>query len=182
MIEEIEKEEIYDLLEHFGVRGMHWGVRTKGATPSPGFSKRSAGQKAAIIGVAAASGAAGAFVTRYMKTPIKALGIGSFAAAGGNSAALLIDQHGKKKVDAPPSKTKNLPKPPKQTKAQKQAASHEEGRKKAASLLNDAVNNPDGVVLLNGRQIVTTKEFVDHMVNGGIVDINSTQVYRREKE
>ena len=186
MIEEIEREDIYEYLEHFGVRGMHWGQRkSSSATPSPGFKNRSAGQKAAIIGVAAASGLAGAYVTRHTKTPIRAIGIGSAAAAGGNAAALLIDQHGKKKVDAPKSKEKNI-KAPKQSNKEKRVAqkvkTREEGQKRAESLFNAALNNPNGVVLLNGRQVVTTEEFINHLATGGVMDINSTQVYARRED
>jgi hypothetical protein len=183
MIEEIEREEIYDFLEQSGVRGMHWGVRkASDTTPSPGFKNRTTKQKATIIGTAAVMGLAGAMVSKYAPTPIKALSIGSFAAAGGASAALIIDQHGKNKVDAPKSKIKNPPKPPKQTKAEKKVASRAEGQKRATDLFNAAAENPDRLVLLNGRQIVTGKEFIDHMVNGGVMDVNTTMVYDRREE
>lgn len=48
---------------------------------------------------------------------------------------------------------------------------------KARGLVQQSLKDPDTLVLLNGRQIVTGREFVQHMTNGGLMDVNTTRVY-----
>ena len=61
-------------------------------------------------------------------------------------------------------------------KAKKQAriqANHA----KATKLVGDALKKPNDLILLNGRMVVTGKEFTDHMMAGGLLDIKTSRVY-----
>ncbi len=55
-----------------------------------------------------------------------------------------------------------------------------EGQKKAASLLNTSLKGKNVLILLNGHTIVTGKEFTNHMVNGGLLNVNNTRIYAQQ--
>lgn len=82
-----DTQEIEDFLEHYGVKGMQWGVR-KSRSGRTKFSNRSKGQKAVIIGVGAGSALLGAnFVGGMTLSPPLAIAAGAGSAKVGASWA-----------------------------------------------------------------------------------------------
>lgn len=62
------------------------------------------------------------------------------------------------------------------TEHKKQLASNREH--KAASLMNLAIKNPENTLInLNGRTVVTGKEFAEHMIAGGLLDVRASHVF-----
>jgi hypothetical protein len=86
-----------DVLGHFGVKGMHWGVVKN---KSRSGVKRTGKQKAAIAGVGVAAYLAGSTVAGSItKSGLLSLAGGGAAAAFGVRAARnIIDEHGDTKV------------------------------------------------------------------------------------
>lgn len=60
-------------------------------------------------------------------------------------------------------------------------AKQEETAKKVADLMNAALKQPTSLIQLNGRQVITGKQFIDHMVNGGLLNINTSRVFARQE-
>jgi hypothetical protein len=94
----IIEEDIY--LEHYGKKGMKWGVRK--AREKKEFHERSGKQKAVIIGVGAIGALAGArFVASRTRSIPAAVIIGSATSAVGMEITeRLLDRHGSRKVES----------------------------------------------------------------------------------
>jgi hypothetical protein len=98
-------EEIVEYLEHFGVKGMHWGVRNSRSNVSLTPKERTAAEKKkfikrAAIGTGIAAVAVGAIIATSMlkgngKTTIREL-----KPLNSDKAARLIFRNADKKVDA----------------------------------------------------------------------------------
>lgn len=74
-------------------------------------------------------------------------------------------------------------KPKKLSGKEKRAARRAADEKKANDLLNEALKNPQTLIKLNtgyGPTIVTGKEFVEHLINGGYMNVRSTDIYARQ--
>lgn len=71
----------------------------------------------------------------------------------------------------------------KEIKKEKAAAQHKANVEKANGLMREAFKDPTLLIALNGRTVVTGKEFTDHMSRGGRMEINTTGIfaYRDEK-
>jgi hypothetical protein len=94
----IIEEDIY--LEHFGKKGMKWGVRK--AREKKSFGERSGKQKAVILG---AGGVAGLLAARFVSGKTLSLPATVAAGAGGSVAGMaiaerLLDRHGSRKVES----------------------------------------------------------------------------------
>lgn len=46
----------------------------------------------------------------------------------------------------------------------------------AKKIMSQAEKNPDDLYILNGQVMVTGKQFLDHMIAGGVLDIRTTQL------
>lgn len=66
-----------------------------------------------------------------------------------------------------------------QRRKQKRQARFEANHKKAMELVTAATKKPNDLFLLNGRTVVTGKEFTDHMVSGGLLDVKSSRPYAK---
>jgi len=53
-------------------------------------------------------------------------------------------------------------------------------QKKAEDLINTALKDPDVIINLNGRILVTGKEFVNHMANGGLLNVKTSRIYAQQ--
>jgi len=87
--------EVYDFLEHRGVKGMRWGVR-KARGDRTAFSERSKKQKAAILGVGTVAGLAGVklIMGKTLSLPLSAIGGAAAATAGVALTKKMLDKHG----------------------------------------------------------------------------------------
>jgi len=74
--------------------------------------------------------------------------------------------------DKPSSK-----KPSRQEKREAKTAARE---KKVNDLVSTSLKEPTALILLNGRHLITGEEFVNHMTNGGLMDVRLTRVYARQ--
>lgn len=100
----ITDEEIDDFLEHFGVRGMRWGVRRAQNHTSfnKTFKTRPLGQK---VGITYAGGGA-AFATAVLASRLGVRPIISIAGGTGvgiltqHAVANILDKHGDKKASS----------------------------------------------------------------------------------
>jgi len=86
-----------DVLEHFGVKGMHWGVVKN---KSRSGVKRTGKQKAAIVGVGVASYLLGSSVAGSITKsgPLSLAAGGAAAALGVRATRNIIDAHRDTKV------------------------------------------------------------------------------------
>lgn len=66
-------------------------------------------------------------------------------------------------------------------KAQERQAQFQKNQAKAADFLNTALKDPQVLIKLNGRTVVTGKEFTDHLIAGGLLDVNTTSIYAQQK-
>lgn len=98
-----------DILEHFGIKGMQWGVRKKKPLSERRATRRTTGLQKLGVGVAAYGSYAIAmrYVANMMirrgKDPIKSLFVGAAAGgvvgvAGGKFAQSWVHRHGKEPV------------------------------------------------------------------------------------
>jgi hypothetical protein len=100
----IIEEDYY--LEHFGKKGMKWGVRkAKVKEEKKSFGERSGKQKAVILG---AGGVAGLLAARFVSGKTMSLPATIIAGAGASTAGILItekllDKHGSRKLEKPKS-------------------------------------------------------------------------------
>lgn len=167
----IDDEEIEEFLEHHGVKGMHWGVRS--AQKQTAIKERnqnvqnlSRGSKSKIIGIsAAATLGSWALTNKLSGIPIVNIvgGVIGGTLAGRAATNHYLKKHGQTKAAKIP-KQKPL-----------------KGQAKANALLDQALQKPNSRFILNGTQTVTGKQFVDFLVNGGLLDINTTNVYETPK-
>lgn len=67
-------------------------------------------------------------------------------------------------------------------KKKEKQARFAENQKKANDLLRTALKDSNTLILLNKHHIVTGKEFVDHLSNGGLLDVNTSRVYAKQKK
>jgi hypothetical protein len=95
---------VEEFLSHYGVKGQHWGVR-KQRPHGPGrptgrltVTRRTFGQRAAVIGGGVAVGLAANFLTRRLKLPIRALATGAGVIAGQRAVNHFVKNKGKKQV------------------------------------------------------------------------------------
>lgn len=65
----------------------------------------------------------------------------------------------------------------KERRAAKQAAT----QKKVEDLVKSSLRDRTQLVLLNGQQVVTGEEFVQHMSNGGYMNARTTRLYARQQ-
>lgn len=72
-------------------------------------------------------------------------------------------------------------KPKKLSRHDKRQAKFAANQQKAQNILASSLKEPTSLVLLNGRQVITGKEFVQHMSNGGLMDVRTTRVYARQQ-
>lgn len=98
------------LLEHFGVRGMHWGIRsdhsksvskgTKRAARDEKWKSRTTKQKVAIGSAAFGLGflLSNAVMGRTMSAPLTIVAGAGGALAGAKIAGNIIDKRGNKKI------------------------------------------------------------------------------------
>lgn len=81
-----------------------------------------------------------------------------------------------KDSNTPPSPSKRAVK--KELKRQTKEDALNAGIKKAEELVSfAAANRNNSLVMLNGRQIVTGEEFVNHMVSGGYLNVKTSSIY-----
>lgn len=95
---------VENFLSHYGVRGQKWGVR-KQRPHGPGRSRgtltvtrRTFGQRAAVVGGGVAAGLAVNFMTRHLALPIRALATGAGVIAGQRAVNHFVKKKGKKQV------------------------------------------------------------------------------------
>lgn len=65
----------------------------------------------------------------------------------------------------------------KMSRKERKAAKFEANVKQANDLIAKSLKDPKVLINLNGRMIVTGKEFTTHMANGGLLDVKTTKVY-----
>ena len=56
----------------------------------------------------------------------------------------------------------------------------EAGQKKATELLVDAHENPNNLYMLNGRAVVTGREFTDYLLAGNPIDVSRSGIFARQ--
>lgn len=137
----MRKETLDDVLAHFGVKGMKWGVRRD---PRTGARPISVALNSSRFGQAANKNA-----ERYM------------AKQNRNAA-------------------EKAARPKKLTSAQVKAEKADFYQRKANNILKTAAKDPESLIALrthNDAVIVTGKQFIDHMVSGGVMNIKMTDVY-----
>lgn len=88
-------EEVDLFLEHFGTKGMKWGVRTKSIGKEANRSRK---DKAKIAGVGVASFIIARQVTSHLNTPLSIAAGAASAGLGVRVARNLIDAKGGKLV------------------------------------------------------------------------------------
>lgn len=94
----IKDPEVNDFLEHFGVKGMKWGMRKRGD-----FKSRSTGQKIGAIAGGVGGFAAGMVIRKVLgvKTVTANLAIsGASTVVGVKVAKNIMDNHGDKSVSS----------------------------------------------------------------------------------
>lgn len=60
------------------------------------------------------------------------------------------------------------------SRRQRRIAATHANQRAAKAFVVKASKNPNMIVLLNGRHVITGKQFVDHMMAGGLMDIKTT--------
>lgn len=68
----------------------------------------------------------------------------------------------------------------KEAKRAAKQARFEADQKKATMLLDAALKDPEILINLNNNIVVTGKEFVDHMSNGGLMNVRTTTVFAQK--
>lgn len=97
----IDEEDVLDYLEHFGVRGMRWGVRrAQRYSPPKRFKDRSVQQRLGIgvVGLGTSFAVSKFLSKKTMNLPVSAIAGFASGIAAEHVAQRLLDKHGKKKV------------------------------------------------------------------------------------
>lgn len=96
---------VENFLSHYGVRGQKWGVRKQrlhGSGRRPvgrlTVTRRTFGQRVAVVGGGVAAGLAVNFMTRHLALPIRALATGAGVIAGQRAVNHFVKNKGKKQV------------------------------------------------------------------------------------
>ena len=94
--------QVYEFLEHHGVKGMRWGKR-KARSESERkktFSERSGKQKAAIVGAGVAAGLVGVnlLMRRNFNVPFTMVAAAGASVGGMALAEKMMDRHGNRKL------------------------------------------------------------------------------------
>jgi hypothetical protein len=70
----------------------------------------------------------------------------------------------------------------KERRQEKRLAKNAAQEKKVNDIIKTSLKQPTRtLVLLNGQQVVTGKEFVDHMTAGGRMNVKTTRIYARQQ-
>lgn len=153
---------VTEFLDHHGVKGQKWGIRNDRTTKSGNY--RLTTKQRVGVGAAAVLG-----------TPVLGAATYAILKSNGNTRLAAAKTHGsKKKTERVLSERGSTSR----TSAQKQLNAHQDH---LGSIYTTAKKDPNALIQLNGRQIVTGKEFTDHVENGGLVSPSNTRIYAQQE-